>query len=86
MYGSVEFVEDCGDVKIVMMDSDMFEIKVFVIGIGFEYCKLGVIGEDMYGGCGVLYCVVCDGVFFCNKYVVVVGGGDLVIEEGIYLI
>ncbi|MCP6717822.1 NAD-binding protein, partial [Klebsiella pneumoniae] len=50
-----------------------------------EYRKLGVTGEDTYGGRGVSYCAVCDGAFFRNKHVVVVGGGDSAIEEGTYL-
>ncbi|OEZ34907.1 thioredoxin-disulfide reductase [Lactiplantibacillus plantarum] len=84
-YGSVESVEDRGDVKIVTTDSDTFETKTLVIGTGSEYRKLGVTGEDTYGGRGVSYCAVCDGAFFRNKHVVVVGGGDSAIEEGTYL-
>ncbi|WP_076636100.1 thioredoxin-disulfide reductase [Lactiplantibacillus plantarum] len=84
-YGSVESVEDRGDVKIVTTDSDTFETKALVIGTGSEYRKLGVTGEDTYGGRGVSYCAVCDGAFFRNKHVVVVGGGDSAIEEGTYL-
>ena len=84
-YGSVESVEDHGDVKIVTTDSDTFETKALVIGTGSEYRKLGVPGEDMYGGRGVSYCAVCDGAFFRNKHVVVIGGGDSAIEEGTYL-
>lgn len=84
-YGSVESVEDRGDVKIVTTDSDTFETKALVIGTGSEYRKLDVTGEDTYGGRGVSYCAVCDGAFFRNKHVVVVGGGDSAIEEGTYL-
>ena len=84
-YGSVESVEDRGDVKIVTTDSDTFETKALVIGTGSEYRKLGITGEDTYGGRGVSYCAVCDGAFFRNKHVVVVGGGDSAIEEGTYL-
>ena len=84
-YGSVESVEDRGDVKIVTTDSDTFETKALVIWTGSEYRKLGVTGEDTYGGRGVSYCAVCDGAFFRNKHVVVVGGGDSAIEEGTYL-
>jgi len=84
-YGSVESVEDQGDIKIVKTDSDTFETKAIVIGTGSEYRKLGVPGEDTYGGRGVSYCAVCDGAFFRNKHVVVIGGGDSAIEEGSYL-
>ncbi|WP_338210355.1 thioredoxin-disulfide reductase [Lactiplantibacillus paraxiangfangensis] len=84
-YGSVESVEDQGDIKIVKTDSDTFETRAIVIGTGSEYRKLGVPGEDTYGGRGVSYCAVCDGAFFRNKHVVVIGGGDSAIEEGSYL-
>lgn len=84
-YGSVESVTDQGDIKIVKTDSDTFETKALVIGTGSEYRKLGVPGEDTYGGRGVSYCAVCDGAFFRNKHVVVIGGGDSAIEEGSYL-
>jgi len=84
-YGSVESVEDLGDTKLVTTDSDTFETKALVIGTGSEYRKLGVPGEDTYGGRGVSYCAVCDGAFFRNKHVVVIGGGDSAIEEGTYL-
>ncbi|ETY75286.1 thioredoxin-disulfide reductase [Lactiplantibacillus fabifermentans] len=84
-YGSVESVENQGDIKIVKTDSDTFETKAIIIGTGSEYRKLGVPGEDTYGGRGVSYCAVCDGAFFRNKHVVVVGGGDSAIEEGSYL-
>ncbi|AVK61964.1 thioredoxin-disulfide reductase [Lactobacillus sp. CBA3605] len=84
-YGSVESVEDQGDIKVVKTDSDTFETKAIVIGTGSEYRKLGVPGEDTYGGRGVSYCAVCDGAFFRNKHVVVIGGGDSAIEEGSYL-
>ncbi|MDN6542976.1 MAG: FAD-dependent oxidoreductase, partial [Lentilactobacillus parabuchneri] len=47
--------------------------------------KLGVPGEDKFGGRGVSYCAVCDGAFFKNREVVVIGGGDSAVEEGLYL-
>ncbi|CAM3189695.1 thioredoxin-disulfide reductase [Lactiplantibacillus plajomi] len=84
-YGSVESVTDNGDVKVVKTDSETFEAKAIIIGTGSEYRKLGVPGEDTYGGRGVSYCAVCDGAFFKNKHVVVIGGGDSAIEEGTYL-
>ncbi|MFC6164517.1 thioredoxin-disulfide reductase [Lactiplantibacillus dongliensis] len=84
-YGTVDSVEDQGDLKIVKTDSDTFETKALIIGTGSQYRKLGVPGEDAYGGRGVSYCAVCDGAFFRNKHVVVVGGGDSAIEEGTYL-
>lgn len=85
VYGSVESIEDKGDVKIVKTDSDELEAKVVIIATGSEYKKLGIPGEHEYGGKGVSYCAVCDGAFFRHKNVVVVGGGDSAIEEASYL-
>ncbi|WP_252902829.1 NAD(P)/FAD-dependent oxidoreductase [Paucilactobacillus hokkaidonensis] len=64
---------------------ETYETKAIIIATGSEYKKLGAAGENEYGGRGVSYCAVCDGAFFKNKHVVVVGGGDSAIEEGIYL-
>ena len=47
--------------------------------------KVGVPGEKELGGRGVSYCAVCDGAFFKNKELVVIGGGDSAVEEGVYL-
>ncbi|MCP9333357.1 thioredoxin-disulfide reductase [Lentilactobacillus hilgardii] len=85
VYGSVESIEDKGNVKIVKTDSEEIEAKVVIIATGSEYKKLGIPSEHEYGGKGVSYCAVCDGAFFRNKNVVVVGGGDSAIEEATYL-
>ena len=64
---------------------DVFTAKVLVIATGTQQRHMGVPGEEEYGGRGVSYCAVCDGAFFKNKHVVVVGGGDSAVEEGMYL-
>lgn len=84
-YGSVESIEDHGDYKIVKTDDGDYQAKAVIIGTGSEYKKLGVPGEDKFGGRGVSYCAVCDGAFFKNREVAVVGGGDSAVEEGLYL-
>ena len=84
-YGAVEKIVDNGDTKTVTTDTDEYTAKAVVIGTGSQYRKLGVPGETEFSGRGVSYCAVCDGAFFRNKHVVVVGGGDSAIEEGIYL-
>ncbi|MCK8633968.1 thioredoxin-disulfide reductase [Apilactobacillus kunkeei] len=84
-YGTVESIEDKGDSKIVKTDQGSYEAGAVIIGTGSQYKKLGVPGEDEYGGRGVSYCAVCDGAFFKNREVVVVGGGDSAISEALYL-
>ncbi|USS93624.1 thioredoxin-disulfide reductase [Fructilactobacillus ixorae] len=84
-YGEVQDVQVDGDRKLVKTADDEFEAPAVIIGSGSEYRKLGVPGEEQYGGRGVSYCAVCDGAFFKNEAVVVVGGGDSAIEEATYL-
>ncbi|HIZ95965.1 MAG TPA: thioredoxin-disulfide reductase [Candidatus Ligilactobacillus excrementavium] len=85
-YGSVESVSVSDDgVKTITTDSDVYETQALIIATGSEYRKLGVPGEDDYSGRGVSYCAVCDGAFFKNKPVAVIGGGDSAVEEGGYL-
>ncbi|MGV0167881.1 thioredoxin-disulfide reductase [Furfurilactobacillus sp. WILCCON 0119] len=85
-YGAVEKITENDDnTKTVKTDTDEYVAKAVVIGTGSQYRKLGVPGETEFSGRGVSYCAVCDGAFFKNKHVVVVGGGDSAIEEGIYL-
>ncbi|MCT6822540.1 MAG: thioredoxin-disulfide reductase [Apilactobacillus sp.] len=84
-YGTVESIEDKGNSKIVNTDQGSYETSSVIIGTGSQYRKLGVPGEDEYGGRGVSYCAVCDGAFFKNREVVVVGGGDSAISEALYL-
>lgn len=85
-YGTVTGVTVQADgTKLVTTEDDTFETKALIIATGSEHRKLGVPGEEEYGGRGVSYCAVCDGAFFRNKDVAVVGGGDSAIEEGTYL-
>lgn len=85
-YGTVTGVTVQADgTKSVTTEDDTFETKALIIATGSEHRKLGVPGEEEYGGRGVSYCAVCDGAFFRNKDVAVVGGGDSAIEEGTYL-
>ncbi|GKQ43044.1 thioredoxin reductase [Companilactobacillus sp. RD055328] len=85
LYGSVASIEVDGDKRIVKTDEDTYEAHVVIIATGSEYKKIGVHGEDEYSGRGVSYCAVCDGAFFKDQDVVVVGGGDSAVEEGVYL-
>ncbi|MFC6324268.1 thioredoxin-disulfide reductase [Companilactobacillus baiquanensis] len=84
-YGTVESVEDNGDVKVVHTDDGDYEAKVVIIATGSQYKKIGVPGEEELSGRGVSYCAVCDGAFFKDQDVAVIGGGDSAVEEGVYL-
>ncbi len=83
-YGIVMSIEDHGSYKEVICDDKSYEAKAVIIATGCEHRKLGVKGEE-FAGRGVSYCAVCDGAFFKNKRLVVVGGGDSAVEEAIYL-
>ncbi|MDE6377083.1 MAG: thioredoxin-disulfide reductase [Ligilactobacillus sp.] len=84
-YGSVEKVEVNGDLKQVITESEIYEAPVVIIATGSQYRKLGVEGEEKYAGRGVSYCAVCDGAFFKDQPLAVIGGGDSAVEEGVYL-
>ncbi|AOF48143.1 thioredoxin-disulfide reductase [Tetragenococcus halophilus] len=84
-YGTVKSVTDHGDYKTIETDADNYETKAIIIGTGSNYRDLGVPGEEEYRGRGVSNCAVCDGAFFRNQHVVVIGGGDSAVEEGEYL-
>lgn len=64
---------------------DEYKAKTVIIATGSQYRRLGIPGEEKYTGKGVSYCAVCDGAFFKDKHVVVVGGGSSAVEEGNFL-
>ncbi len=85
-YGTVTSVTVDGQLKKVTTDmGDTFVAPVMVVATGSDHRKLGVPGEEEFSGRGVSYCAVCDGAFFKDKHLVVVGGGDSAVEEGLYL-
>ncbi|MCI1974478.1 MAG: thioredoxin-disulfide reductase [Limosilactobacillus sp.] len=86
-YGTVTKVEINDDgTKTVSTDMDeQFTAKAIVIATGSEQRHLNVPGEEEFSGRGVSYCAVCDGAFFKDKHLIVVGGGDSAVEEGMYL-
>ena len=78
-------IRDGGDVKTVVTKKNAYEAKAVIIATGSENRKLGVEGEDKLVGRGISYCATCDGAFFRNKDVAVVGGGNTALEDALYL-
>jgi thioredoxin reductase (NADPH) len=74
-----------GSVKEIHTDSQVLDARTIIVAAGSKPRLLGVPGEDVFKGRGVSYCATCDGAFFRGKKVVVVGGGDAALEEGVYL-
>ena len=84
-YGDIKSVEDKGEYKVINFGNKELTAKAVIIATGAEYKKIGVPGEQELGGRGVSYCAVCDGAFFKNKRLFVIGGGDSAVEEGTFL-
>ncbi|BAC14425.1 thioredoxin reductase (NADPH) (general stress protein) [Oceanobacillus iheyensis HTE831] len=84
-YGDIKEVEDHGEYKLIKAGSKEYYTRSLIIATGAQYKKLGIEGEEALSGRGVSYCAVCDGAFFKNRNLVVIGGGDSAVEEGIYL-
>lgn len=74
-----------GDTKIVHTQNEDYEARAVIFAVGAHHAKLGVQGEEELTGMGVSYCATCDGAFFKNRKVAVVGGGDVAIEDAIFL-
>lgn len=74
-----------GAVKQIRTHEQIYEGKTVLIATGARHAKLNIPGEDTLAGRGVSYCATCDGAFFRNKTVAVVGGGDVAVEDAIFL-
>lgn len=85
LFGLVEKIEDRGDFKEIITEDEHFEAKTVIIASGANHRHLGVPGEEDYNSRGVSYCAVCDGAFFRDEDLLVVGGGDSAVEEAIFL-
>lgn len=85
IYGIVQSIEDMGQFKRVTTEDASFDAKSIIVATGAKYKLLGVKGEEEFTSRGVSYCAVCDGAFFRNQDLLVVGGGDSAVEEAIYL-
>jgi len=84
-FGDVSAIRDEGDVKVVTVDGSEVRAKTVLIATGSDYNKVGVPGEAEYYGRGVHYCATCDGAFYRDKRLVIVGGGNSAVQEAIFL-
>jgi thioredoxin reductase (NADPH) len=78
-------IDNESDNKIVTTDEGEFIAKTIVLATGANHSKLGIPGENELAGVGVSYCATCDGAFFRKRTVAVVGGGDVAVEDAIFL-
>lgn len=78
-------ITDEGKVKTVVCENGTYQTKTVIIATGASHRKLGAPGEEELAGMGVSYCATCDGAFFRNKVTAVIGGGDVAIEDAIFL-
>lgn len=85
VFENVEEVNLEGEVKTVKTDSNEYQAKVIIISTGAKHRKLNVPGEEEFANRGVSYCATCDGPFYQDLDIYVVGGGDSALEEANYL-
>lgn len=81
----IQKIELSGDIKKIITKDRIFNAKTVIIATGAQPQKLNISGEKEFAGRGVSYCAVCDGAFFKEKTVAVVGGGNAAVEEANYL-
>lgn len=81
----VEGIEEGGTYKKIKTNDGEIEAKAVIIATGANHAKLNVKGENELSGMGVSYCATCDGAFFKGKTVAVIGGGDVAVEDAIFL-
>jgi len=84
-YGEIKEIRDEEPYKRVIAGDKEYLTKSVIVATGAEHRLLGAPGEKELSGRGVSYCAVCDGAFFRNKELVVVGGGDSAVEEAVFL-
>ena len=84
-YGEVTAIKRDGDKLVVITDMGELHAKAVLVGTGSDYNKIGVPGEAEFYGRGVHYCATCDGAFYRDKKLAVVGGGNSGVQEAIFL-
>lgn len=84
--GNIIRLEDKGNSKLVLLeDGSKLEAKAIIVASGAKHRLLGAKGESEFAGAGVSYCATCDGAFFKNRAVAVVGGGYVALQDALYL-
>ncbi len=83
--GEVTQITDEGKYKLLKTTSGDFKARAVLLATGSDYKKIGVPGEAEYYARGVHYCATCDGAFYRDKRLVVVGGGNSAVQEAIFL-
>ncbi len=78
-------VDLTGAVKVVRTATDTYEARAVILAMGSGYRKLGLPDEDRLSGHGVSWCATCDGFFFREQHIAVIGGGDSAVEEATFL-
>ncbi len=78
-------VRDNGDTKTVVTDKNEYEAKAVIIAVGVKHRQTGLENENSLVGRGISYCATCDGAFYRNKTVAVLGGGNSALQEAVLL-
>ncbi len=78
-------IEKQDNIWVVVTEEESYQTKTVLLATGTRHRKLEIPGEEKLSGKGVSYCATCDGAFFRNKEVAVVGGGDVAVEDALYL-
>lgn len=78
-------LEEGGRIKVIYTEDEEYRARTLILAMGASHRKLNVPGEQELTGMGVSYCATCDGAFFKNRKVAVVGGGDVAAEDALFL-
>lgn len=84
-FGDVTAIREEGKYRVLTVDGQDVKAKAVLIATGSDYKKIGVPGEQEFYGRGVHYCATCDGAFYRDKKLAVVGGGNSALQETIFL-
>ena len=82
---SVTAIGSEDDIKYISGEKGIYEAKTIIIATGARHRRLGAPGEEKFAGKGVSYCATCDGAFYKGRDVAVIGGGNVALEDALYL-